>query len=468
MKKNEDPNKLPLFVSKMKKAGLPAMVIDRFSYYYHQVLSGETGLVYNRDIEPLEPGELENYQNIRQIKKYGPAGEKAYPETVRIVLNGGLGTSMGLSGPKSLLKVRNELTFLHVVLKQMDHSGIVPAFMNSFSTHDQTVRMVQEITPGIKPLFFIQHKFPKILQHDFSPAECPQNSELEWNPPGHGDVFSSLYTSGMLKQLLKQGVRYAFISNVDNLGASIDSSLLGYFVENQSPFMMEVAEKTPSDIKGGHLARHKNGRLILRESVQCPEEELGAFCDIEQYRYFNTNNIWINLRYLKDLLDDQTFIKLPIIVNPKTLDPKDEKSPSVYQIESAMGAAISLFEHAAAIVVPRSRFFPVKKTNDLLAIRSDCFVLSDQNTLIINPARTINDVPVRVSLDSAYYGKIEHFDRRFPNGVPSLLDCKSITLSGDIRFEGRVKISGSVEIKNRSDEQAVIREGAVIEKNLAL
>ncbi len=121
----------------------------------------------------------------------------------------------------------------------------------------------------------MQHKFPKILQKDYSPASWPKNPKLEWNPPGHGDVYTALLTSGMLDSLLADGIIYAFISNSDNLGARLDESLLGYFAHHQFPFMMEVAEKTPADIKGGHLARHKNGRLILREAAQCPANELG-------------------------------------------------------------------------------------------------------------------------------------------------------------------------------------------------
>jgi UTP--glucose-1-phosphate uridylyltransferase len=340
--------------------------------------------------------------------------------------------------------------------------------MNSFSTHDDTLAALSELNPSKFPITFVQHKFPKILQQNFSPATWPQKPVLEWNPPGHGDVYTALLTSGMLQSLLDDGIQYAFISNSDNLGARLDESLLGYFAHNQFPFMMEVAQKTPADIKGGHLARHKNGRLILREATQCPKDELDAFQDIERYRFFNTNNVWINLKALKTLFDQHQMIHLPLIRNSKTLDPRNKTSPPVYQIESAMGAAISLFEGATAVNVPRHRFYPVKACSDLLAVRSDCFVYAEDESLRINPIRIKNNKPeaTKVKLDPDYYGIIDDLDQRFPDGAPSLVECDELTVEGDVRFEKNVTIKGAVCIKNRQKSQAVIKAGTVIDKDL--
>ena len=174
---------------------------------------------------------------------------------------------MGLTKAKSLLKVKNDKTFLEIILKQAKRCGVKLAFMNSFSTHHDTLAALSRIKPLDSPLLFLQNKFPKIDQENLAPATWPKNSDLEWNPPGHGDIYSAIYTSGMLKSFLKKGIEHAFFSNSDNLGATMDESLLGYFAENRFPFMMEVAPRTPSDVKGGHIARHRNGRLILRESA---------------------------------------------------------------------------------------------------------------------------------------------------------------------------------------------------------
>jgi UTP--glucose-1-phosphate uridylyltransferase len=388
--------------------------------------------------------------------------------SVRIVLNGGLGTTMGLTGPKSLIEAKNEKSFLEIILNQAENSGVQLALMNSFNTHDATLAALTKLKPFHTPLHFIQHKFPKIQRQDLSPASWPENPALEWNPPGHGDVFTALNTSGMLKHLLKNGIQYAFIHNLDNLGARMEASLLGYFSEHQFPFMMEVAEKTPADIKGGHLARQKNGRLILREAAQCPQDEIEAFQDITRYGFFNTNNIWINLNALNTLFKKDHTIHLTMILNPKTVDPRNQKSPSVIQIETAMGAAISLFDGPTAVRVPRSRFFPVKSCNDLLSLRSDCYVLGEKDNLRINPKRSAagRADTIKIRLDSKFYGKIDLLEERFTQGLPSLVDCESLSIEGDVYFESPVTIKGVVSIKNRHKTPAVIKKGAVIDSDI--
>jgi len=459
---------LPDFVSKMKKENLADIVIDTFSHYHSQALSGETGLIYDRDIHPVE---LDEIQELGNLDIYQEQGENAYKNAVRIVLNGGLGTSMGLRGPKSLLKVKDGHSFLSLIMNQAENSQVNLLFMNSFSTHDDTLAALEKIDSPLSPRSFRQSKYPKVLQENFAPASWPSNPKLEWNPPGHGDVYTALYTSGMLQQLLAENIHYAFISNSDNLGARMDASLLGYFAKKEIPFMMEVAVKTPSDVKGGHLAKlRKNGRFILREAAQCPQNEIVAFQKIDPYRYFNTNSIWVNLKSLDQVIKKNSKLLLPLILNSKTLDPRDENSPPVYQFETAMGAAISLFDNAAAVRVPRSRFFPVKTCNDLLIMRSDCFVFTEKKDLRMNPKRKINQKQetIKIKLDPRFYGKIDNFDRRFADGVPSLVGCYALTIEGDVLFEKDVKVKGSVTIKNSQPFQAVIKEGTVIDRDLIL
>ncbi|UCF90935.1 MAG: UTP--glucose-1-phosphate uridylyltransferase, partial [Desulfobacterales bacterium] len=346
MKIAETAEHLPVFVSKMQAEGLAPLVIDTFSYYYQKLVTGESGLVYDRDIRAVAPEEL---ADLAGLSPYTAPGQKAFPHSIWIVLNGGLGTTMGLTGTKSLVEVKCGRSFLDIIVRQAENNQIRLGFMNSFRTHAETLAALSDLKPSRFPLLFIQNKFPKILKKNLTPAAWPPNPDLEWNPPGHGDVFCALHTSGLLQTLLAEGIQYAFISNSDNLGARLEASLLGYFADRQFPFMMEIAEKTPADIKGGHLARHKEGRLILREAAQCPPQERAAFLDIRRYRFFNTNNIWVNLPALKTLFEKQGTLRLPMILNPKTLDPRDEKSPPVFQIETAMGAAIALFEGSTAV-----------------------------------------------------------------------------------------------------------------------
>ncbi len=455
------------FAAKMARAGLNPLIIDTFTHYYRRLVGGESGLIHAADILPIRIGEI---PRAADLAGFAEGGRRALNQAVRIVLNGGLGTSMGLVGPKSLLNIKQGMSFLQIILRQAELSSVRIALMNSFNTHTATLSEITKLNPARPPLYFLQHKFPKILQGELAPANWPRNRELEWNPPGHGDVYAALFASGMLQKLLDEGARYGFICNSDNLGADIDEALLGYFAEKRLPFMMEVAEKTPSDIKGGHLARHHNGRLILREAAQCPKEEIAAFQEIQRYRFFNTNNIWVHLQFLKDLIVKHGIIDLPMIVNPKTLDPRDEKSPPVYQIETAMGSGISLFEGAAAVNVPRARFLPVKTCNDLLAVRSDCFVYSEREGLKLNPVRRAagKSESIKIKLDPKYYGKFDLLEDRFREGTPSLVDCDALTISGDVRFERDVVIRGTVAVTNPDSRPAVIKAGTVIDRDLVL
>jgi UTP--glucose-1-phosphate uridylyltransferase len=234
--------------------------------------------------------------------------------------------------------------------------------------------------------------------------------------------------------------------------------------------MMEVAGKTPADIKGGHLARHHNGRLLLREAAQCPRDEIAAFEDITRYGFFNTNNIWINLEALKALFEKEHTMNLPMILNSKTVDPRNESSSPVFQIETAMGAAISLFDDSTAVRVPRSRFFPVKSCNDLVALRSDCYVLGEKNNLEINPKRLAagREETIKIRLDPSFYGKIDFLESRFKEGLPSLVNCDSLNIEGDVYFESDVTIKDSVSIKNSHDSPAVIKKGSIIDKDIVL
>ncbi len=454
---------LDAFISKMEKEDLPPLVIETFSHYYRQLVSGEAGLLSDADIQPLSPEDLADTNDLRA---YSDAGRNVMKKTVAIVLNGGLGTSMGLTKAKSLISVKGGKTFLEIKLKQAEHCGAQLAFMNSYNTHQDTVSSAAALSPLFKPLYFIQNKFPKVLASNLKPVQWPDNPELEWNPPGHGDIYLALYSSGLLKKLLDSGIEYAFIANSDNLGATLDEALLGFFSIHGHSFMMEVAERTPADLKGGHLARFKNGPLVLREIAQCPKTEIAAFQDIQRYRYFNTNNLWVNLKYLQAFFDTNKHLYLPIIVNPKTVNPRQTDSPKVFQIETAMGAAISLFQGSTAVRVSENRFLPVKKCQDLLAIRSDCYLLTKDYCLMINPKRKIPPPP-KITLDPAYFAHIDSFNLRL-QWPPSLVDCISLNIEGNVFFEQDVTITGQVTITNPGKSPVIIPSGSRIHQNLVV
>lgn len=473
--KTADPAMIEMFRPfglKMEEQGIPPIVINVFKCYYSRLLYGAQGKLPEDELLPLTDREVPDYESL---SGYAEAGRQAMGHSVVIKLNGGLGTSMGLEKAKSLITVKDGMSFLDLILGQMrvlreKHGKAIPLlFMNSFKTHLDTMLKVEgfDNSPGGLPLAFLQHRYPKILHKDLSPATWPNNPELEWNPPGHGDLYTALVTSKVLRKLLDRNIHYAFISNSDNLGAVMDERLLGYMVKEQAPFLMEVAGRTVSDRKGGHLARLRtNGRMVLREIAQCPERDLDAFQDIGRHRFFNTNSLWIDLRAMEKVFVANGMMPLDLILNPKTLDPRNHKSPAVIQIETAMGSAVSAFESAQAVKVPRTRFAPVKTTGDLLVVMSDCYDISPDKTVVPSPAHT-GPMPV-VHLDARHYKKIDDFMARFPHGAPSLIGCESLAVKGDVLFEAGVTVTGKAHVVNDSDTQAVVRQGTVLDGEVRL
>lgn len=444
----------------MKAEDLPDLAIEAFLYYYRRLIEGETGLIEERSIRPVDT--LPDLETLDS--QYREIGQSVLDQAVMLKLNGGLGTSMGLQKAKSLLPVKSGLSFLDLIAKQALHWDVPLVLMDSFSTAEDS-RAHLEAYPGVSkkfPVDFLQHKAPKITQSDYAPVAWPRDPSLEWCPPGHGDIYTALLTTGMLDRFLDAGTRFVFVSNSDNLGARLDLSILGYFCDRQLPFLMEVADRTPVDRKGGHLALALDGRLLLRESAQCPKEDLDQFQDINRHKYFNTNNLWIDLRRLKEVLvEKEGILGLPMIRNSKTVDPRDPDSEPIYQLETAMGAAIEVFAGAGALRVPRSRFAPVKTTSQLLAVRSDAYVLKEDFSIVLDESR--QGIPCQVFLDEEHYKSIDQLDLRFPAGPPSLLRCSSLQVEGDVVFGEGVACVGDVAVKNATAGSAHIPAGAHLE-----
>ncbi len=441
------------FVEIMTKEGLEDLVIQSFSNAYYKILEGATGTLSEAEIEPPANENLIDYDSLES------AASPPLENLAVIKLNGGLGTSMGLKKAKTLLKIKGENNFLDVIAKQIlqlrkDSGKDIPLIlMHSFNTQTDSLSYLEKYSelalPHI-PIDFVQNKFPKIKLTDLSPLKN-KNDNLNWNPPGHGEIYTALAISGVLDNLITQGFEFAFISNSDNLGAVIDEKILAHFAEEQLPFLMEVCKRTEMDKKGGHLAQSKRGQLMLRETAQCPDNEVDLFQDINRYSYFNTNNLWVNLKALKQrLYETRYLLPLTMILNKKEVD-----GEKVYQVESAMGAAISVFKNSRAIIVHRDRFAPVKKTNDMLAILSDAYELTSENKL-----KLINEygkVP-HIELNEEFYNDINEFEKRFTNGIPSLKKCKNLIVTGDVYFGNNVEIRGDVRITKDIHLENIILE----------
>jgi UTP--glucose-1-phosphate uridylyltransferase len=446
---------------KMRAAGVADVAIKVFSHYYRLFESGQQGTIREDEIEPV--GELPHLEHLDPDRESQRA---ALETTVVIKLNGGLGTSMGVTGPKSALPVKDGLTFLDIIARQIlatRKAYDVPLpliLMNSFRTKDESLAILSEYSDlpveGV-PLDFQQNMEPKLLADDLTPAEWPADPELAWCPPGHGDLFTALVASGTLDALREKGFRHAFISNADNLGATPDGRIAAWMAERDVPFGMEVCRRTRSDRKGGHVAvRKSDGRLILRDSAQVHPDDTQHFQDTSLHKTFNTNNLWIDLDRLAELMAGHDgVLGLPIIINRKTVDPADSSSPKVIQLETAMGTAIETFEGSQAVVVDRSRFKPVKTTNDLLVLRSDVYDLSESGDLTTNHD---GDEPY-VDLDPDHFKILADFEQHFPAGPPSLLRADRFEVRGDVAFGKDVVVLGEVEVEAPAGERREIPDG---------
>jgi UTP--glucose-1-phosphate uridylyltransferase len=450
-------------VEKMRGAGAHPEAIRAFELAYERLDSGETAMLPSSELEPA--GDVPALEDL-------PAAdpERALSGVVVIKLNGGLATTMGLQQPKSLMEARDGKSFLEIIIGQTlalrRRYGVeLPlVLMDSDSTREPTLaelaRHPDLRSDGIEP-DFMQSVVPKLDAETLEPVSWPPNPALEWNPPGHGDVYGALRRSGMLDALLERGFRHAMIANADNLGSSVDARIAAHVADNELPFLMEVVQGTEADRKGGHVARRiADGRLVLRETAQTPDSDQESFRDYRRWRWYNTNTLWVDLEVLAErLARSEGVLELPLIINRKTVDPRDSDSTPVIQLESAMGAAIGSFAGAGLLHVPRTRFAPVKTTDDLLVLRSDVYEVGDDLRVEPVPGRADN-LPF-VELDKRYYRLIDGFEQRFPSGAPSLREAERLVVKGDVTFGAGVRVRGAVELD--ADAPTTLEPGTVLE-----
>ncbi|XP_030503400.1 UTP--glucose-1-phosphate uridylyltransferase isoform X2 [Cannabis sativa] len=404
------------------------------------------------------------YDSLAQISEDSEEIKKLLNKLVVLKLNGGLGTTMGCTGPKSVIEVRDGLTFLDLIVIQIENlnskygCNVPLLLMNSFNTHDDTLKIVEKYSnSSVEIHTFNQSQYPRLVVDDFSPLPSKgQTGKDGWYPPGHGDVFPSLKNSGKLDALLSQGKEYVFIANSDNLGAVVDMKILSHLIKNKNEYCMEVTPKTLADVKGGTLISYE-GRVQLLEIAQVPDEHVNEFKSIEKFKIFNTNNLWVNLKAIKRLVEADG-LKMEIIPNPKEVD-----GFKVLQLETAAGAAIKFFDNAIGVNVPRSRFLPVKATSDLLLVQSDLYTL-DNGFVIRNVDRTN---PANPSIElGPEFKKVGSFLSRFKS-IPSIVELDSLKVSGDVWFGSGIILKGHVSITAKPGVKLEIPDGALLQdKNI--
>ncbi|KAH8119212.1 UTP-glucose-1-phosphate uridylyltransferase [Phellopilus nigrolimitatus] len=389
---------------------------------------------------------------------------KIFDKLAVLKVNGGLGTSMGMTGAKSALEVKDDMTFLDLTVRQIEHLNTthrvdVPLIlMTSFNTHDDTLRIIKKYAnQQLRITTFNQSRYPRIHKETLLPlAKSADDDKSLWYPPGHGDLYNAITQSGVLDQLLSEGKEYLFVSNSDNLGAVVDQGILKHMMDSQAEFLMEVTDKTKADIKGGTLIDYEGGVRLL-EIAQVPSEHVEDFKAIRKFKIFNTNNLWINLRALKRVMETES-MELEIIVNPKQTD----DGQPVIQLETAAGAAIKHFKNGHGINVPRSRFLPVKSCSDLLLIKSDIYSL-EHGQLVVNENRLFGTSPV-IKLGD-HFKKIQQFQKRFKK-IPKIIELDHLTVTGDVYFGRNVTLRGTVIVVANEGQRIDIPDGCILENRL--
>ncbi|XP_066999787.1 UTP--glucose-1-phosphate uridylyltransferase isoform X2 [Anabrus simplex] len=465
---NHELDKLLSTASETRKPSI-RKELDGFSRLFERFLREEGPSVDWESIEKLPENAVREYSTLSE-----PSTDQIHTmldKLVVIKLNGGLGTSMGCHGPKSVIPVRSDLTFLDLTVQQIEHlnktykANVPLVLMNSFNTDEDTQKIIRKYKGlQVEIYTFNQSCFPRLNRDSLLPIakNCNVEADMEaWYPPGHGDFYESLKNSGLLLKLIEQGREYCFLSNIDNLGATVDLNILNLLLNpsgDTSPeFVMEVTDKTRADVKGGTLIQYEN-KLRLLEIAQVPKEHIDDFKSVKTFKFFNTNNLWVKLDAIERVLDEGT-LNMEIIVNNKTL----ENGLNVIQLETAVGAAMKCFEGGLGINVPRSRFLPVKKTSDLLLVMSNLYSLN-HGSLVMSPQRMFPTTPL-VKLGDNHFSKVKEFLARFA-AIPDLIELDHLTVSGDVTFGRGVSLRGTVIIIANHGDRIDIPSGSILENKI--
>ena len=428
------------FKNTIERFGISGEAQSEFMNLFARYQQSKVNRVEWQSIQSPDPSRLVSFDALTV-----PTDQQAEEALSRLAvckLNGGLGTSMGCTGPKSSIEVKHEKSFLDLILMQLEHIGkkqkvnIPLLLMNSFHTHEATLELLEDRKTPLALECFQQHRFLRLDRDTKEPLDPNLLGEDAWYPPGHGDIFSCLKHQGMLDRLLEEGKEILFVSNADNLGAVVDAAIAHYMLAEDIPFIMEMTPKTPADVKGGTLYQDAQGRLHLLELAQVPRQHVDEFCSTNKFKVFNTNNIWIHLRHLKQRME-QGPMDLNLIVNEKRVAGRP-----VIQLETAIGAGLESFDRGQGLVVERDRFLPVKNISDLLLIQSGLFAL-DNGRLTQSPTRHKKSLPI-ISFREPFRD-LREYQKRIPV-IPDMLELESLELEGDVCFEGEVSLKGRVTL----------------------
>jgi len=446
----------------LKKVGMKEDEIQPFIKLRERYL--KKPLVNWPKVEVPEHDFFHQYSSLKEVDR--TRAKELLDKLVVIELNGGLGTRMGMKGPKSGLQILTQtglhtaLTFLDCKVMQIEEINrefdcdVPLVLMNSFNTDDSTKKMVEKYKGKRVTIHtFLQNKFPFMYKDTLAPVSTTESAD-SWYPGGSGEVFSCLQKSGLLEKFLKEGKEYLFISNVENLGATIDVKLLEHLASEKLEFMVEVTNRISTDEGGGTPVKYGD-RVHILELSQVPYDEINRF-GISVFKYWNTNNIWVKLRNVNNLLRLGS-LEFDFIVKTRNI-----KGRGVVQIETPVAMAIHNFKNSAAIYVPRSRHKPVKKTSQLLQVQSELYDI-EKGMLVMNPKRVPATEPVIKLGDD--FQTLDQYEKRFKS-LPNILELDHLTVSGNVTFGSNVTLKGTVIIVAETGSRIDIPDNVVLDNKI--
>ena len=242
----------------------------------------------------------------------------------------------------------------------------------------------------------------------------------------------------MLDSLLHDGKEYAFISNIDNLTATIDLDILYHLYCHDVEMCMEVTAPNRTDNDGGYLVKRVgNEKSRLIEINEVAVEDRDEFK--RRFQHYNTNNLWVDLKALKRQIEAGDYGDA-VIVQERLLHGGDK----VLQLETTAGSLIDKMNNTLAVVVQRrKRYVPVKSTADLMLIQSDIFSIR-HGALRINPS--LIDTPLPTVKLGKEFTDIEDYIRRIPvqqQHTPNIAELEHLTVAGDVFLGKNVTLKGT-------------------------
>lgn len=443
--------------------------LDNFQRLFERFISQDDEKFQWKKILPPHSDLIKPYDTL--VPPSCDSLKEMLDKLVVVKLNGGFRTTeaLGCTGTTSLITVRDEFTFLDMHVKQLEslnnkHDCKIPlVLMNSFNTHDETSKVLRKYIHVNVPIHsFQQSKYPRIYKESLRtiPKSVLDENWESWYAPGHGDFYQSFYNSGLLQKFIDEGKEYLFVSNIDNLGATVDLAILNDLLskpkEERCEFLMEVTDKTRADIKGGTLIMYEE-KLRLLEYIQVPKDHIEDFKAVSNFKIFNTNNIWIQLSAIKRIVESN---KLNMDVVEE--HPQSNAGEKIIQLETLIGSAIKYFDNSIGVNVPRSRFLPVKTCSDLFLVLSNLYNIKE-GTLSMNPRRQFKSTPL-VQLGYSFR-KVKEFHNRL-DGIPDILELDHLTVAGDVTFGRGVVLKGTVIIIANHGERIDIPPGSILENKI--